>query len=148
MQIQKFQRKPFTVEGVKVTEENLEEVAAWCLGEIQEFPKTKKRYIRVDAHRPMNERQTQAVVGDWVLFLNKGFKVYTESAFSRNFELIEAGSHPEDGEFVPDGSVDQPLPIEGFDSVDLVTKDGQVIGQIFTKPNPRMTVVDHGDHQA
>jgi hypothetical protein len=31
----KYVRKPFEVEAVQVTEENLEEVAQWCHGELQ-----------------------------------------------------------------------------------------------------------------
>lgn len=101
MQIQKFQRKPFSVDGVKVTDDNLDAVAAWCLGEVVVNPKTSKKHIRVDAHRPLTERQTMALPGDWVLFYNRGYKVYTETAFSRNFELIEAGTGKEESEFVP-----------------------------------------------
>lgn len=106
MEIQKFQRKPFSVDGVCVTEENIDEVAKWCLGDVQENPKTGTKHIKVDAHRPLTERQTMAFVGDWILFHNRGFKVYTEAAFSRNFELVEAGTHSEHAEFIPDQDED------------------------------------------
>lgn len=112
MQIQKFQRKPFSVEGVRVTDENIAEVADWCLGEVQTNEKSGVKHIRVDAHRPLTERQTMAFVGDWVLFHNRGFKVYTESAFSRNFELIEAGTGSEHADFVPEDSQQTMLPID------------------------------------
>lgn len=138
MQIQKFQRRPFTVEGVKVTEENLEEVANWCLGEIQTNPKTDKRHIRVDAHRPLTERQTMAMVGDWVLFHNRGFKVYTEAAFTRNFELVEVDSHSDHGEFEP--VVDSHQYVLFVDDVEL--------GRITVPSNMQVPPRDWGDHQA
>lgn len=107
MEIQKFQRKPFSVDGVCVTDENMEDVAAWCLGTVVK-DNSKARYIRVDAHRPLTERQTQAYPGDWILFHNRGFKVYTEAAFTRNFELIEAGTGSDHTEFVRE--TDIPIP--------------------------------------
>lgn len=140
MQIQKFTRKPFTVEGVKVTEENLAEVAEWCLGEIQTNPKTNKRHIRVDAHRPLTERQTMAMIGDWVLFHNRGYKVYTEAAFSRNFELVEVDSHADHSEFE----------MIGGDSHQYVLfVDGTEIGRLNAPANHmQVPPRDFGDHQA
>lgn len=114
MQIQKFQRKPFTVEGVRVTKANMRQVAEWCSGEIKTSGKGVK-YIYVDAHRPMTERQTQAFVGDWVLFHDRAFKIYTQNAFARNFELIEAGSGKDHADFIPEEE-DTPLPLTGDDS--------------------------------
>lgn len=132
MEIQKFQRKPFTVEGVKVTEENLDEVAAWCLGEIQTNPKTGRRHIRVDAHRPLTERQTMAMPGDWVLFHNRGYKVYTEAAFSRNFELVEVASHADHAEFVPvvafDPGVEQDTPLFSIDLIREIDRNARGYG--------------------
>lgn len=139
MQIQKFQRKPFSVEGVKVTEENIAEVAKWCLGEVQTNEKTNKQHIRVDAHRPLTERQTMAIPGDWVLFYNRGFKVYTESAFSRNFELVEAGTGSDHADFVK--ATDDPIPEVEYA---ILMVDNKEIGRI---PLPHQ-VQDHGDHQA
>ena len=107
MEIQKFQRKPFSVDGVCVTDDNINEVAEWCLGKVEESDKGVK-HIRVDAHRPLTERQTMAFIGDWVLFHNRGFKVYTEAAFSRNFELVQAGTGSDHAEFIPE---DTPIPV-------------------------------------
>lgn len=145
MQIQKFTRKPFTVEGVKVTEENLEEVAEWCLGEIQTNPKTNKRHIRVDAHRPLTERQTMAMIGDWVLFHNRGYKVYTEAAFSRNFELVEVDSHADHAEFQP---ITDPHQLE-LDLVQVAQDIHNAAGNLKTAlANMQVPPRDWGDHQA
>lgn len=91
----KYVRKPFEVQAVQVTEENFEDVASWCGGTIvtTRAPKEvdglgdaeEKRYIKVNVSRPLNERQTQAYVGDWLLEAEKGLKVYADGPFTRNF---------------------------------------------------------------
>lgn len=88
-----FQRKPFEVEAVQVTDENFEAIAAWCGGSIvtvQETPRpgmpAAKRYIQVPVARPLSRRQTEAYVGDWVLYASKGFKVYADRPFRKNFD--------------------------------------------------------------
>lgn len=89
---QQYVRKPFYIDAVQVTEENLKEVAQWCMGDIRTEVREKGEvtYIKVRVHRPLNERQTKAYVGDWVLYANKGFKVYTGQAFEKNFEKTDA----------------------------------------------------------
>lgn len=83
MVIQHYVRKPFMIEAVQVTDENILEVSQWCEGEIHNEPKGP--YIRVDVKNPLTPRQTKAFVGDWVLASKRGFKVYTDSAFNSNF---------------------------------------------------------------
>lgn len=107
IQSQKYARKPYYADAVEVTEENFEEVAAWCQGEIietahkHEQGKTE-RHIRVRVHRPINDRQTRAFVGDFLVYLN-GYKVYPAVAFHKSFEKVhiltkeqadQAGIHP------------------------------------------------------
>lgn len=91
----KFARKPFYVDAVQVTAENIEDVAKWCMGEVRsstEKPEgvTEDQYVKVRVHRPLTERQTKAFIGDWVLYAGTGFKVYTPKAFEKSFEA--AGS--------------------------------------------------------
>lgn len=82
----KFARKPFYVDAVRVSETNMEEAAKWCEGEIH--TNEEGRFIKVTVHRPLTERQTQAFVGDWVLFAGSGYKVYTPKAFDKSFEKV------------------------------------------------------------
>lgn len=86
LQISTYQRKPFFVEAVRVTEENISELAEWCSGEAKES-KTDAggSFIKVKVHRPLNERQTRAYPGDWVLYAGTGYKVYTDQAFQKCF---------------------------------------------------------------
>lgn len=88
MKTHKFARKPFYVDAVRVSEENIQEVAKWCNGEVQSSAE-EGLYIKVRVHRPLTERQTMAFIGDWVLFAGSGFKVYTPKAFDKSFEKVK-----------------------------------------------------------
>lgn len=95
----KYVRKPLHVDAVQVTEENFSDIARWCFGEIgniddSPFDPTAdiqptKQYIHVRVHNPKNSRQTKAYVGDWILYTERGYKVYTTKAFQANFDPLE-----------------------------------------------------------
>lgn len=88
VQTQKFVRKTFEIEAVQVTEDNLNEVATWCNGEVKTALNGQgKTFIEVNVKNPMTDRQKQAFVGDWVLYNKSGYKVYTNRAFTGTFEL-------------------------------------------------------------
>lgn len=88
-----YVRKPFRVNAVQVTHENLAEVSEWCKGEVQEDIKgaSTRPYIKVPVHRPLNQRQTHAFVGDWILESEMGLKVYTQRAFETSFTETDEG---------------------------------------------------------
>ena len=109
MDIKTFDRKPFSVQAVQVTRENMKEVAEWCKGTIEtkETPTRngtkREKFVKVPTKKPMNEKQTQAFASDWVLLLDKQFKVYTHRAFIHTFQeavtyteadSIEQRDHP------------------------------------------------------
>jgi hypothetical protein len=81
---QRYVRKPVIVDAVQVTEENFKQLAKWCQGEIQSDG--TMQFIRVRVHTPKNPRQSQAFVGDWILYTDKGYKVYSNRAFGDSFE--------------------------------------------------------------
>lgn len=94
----KFTRKPFEVEAIQVTAENMLQVSKWCRGQMRSSAgpggRNPQKYIKVPVKRFLNDRQTQAYVGDWVVTAieegTKGFKVYTPKAFTRTFdELVQ-----------------------------------------------------------
>ena len=95
IQTVKFARKPFFVDAVQVTEANMNDVAEWCKGTV--ITKNDKNedvtpYIKVRVLRPVNEKQTKAYVGEWVLYAGQGFKVYTNTAMLKDFEVAEDDS--------------------------------------------------------
>jgi hypothetical protein len=99
---QRYIRKPLYVDAVRITSANFEEIAAWCQGEIQQEDVPgkgmSKKFIRVRVQNPKNPRQTKAFVGDWVLYTETGYKVYTVKAFHAAFDKVESV------EFVPDSA--------------------------------------------
>lgn len=95
---EKYVRKSLFVDAVQVTEENFADIARWCFGEICNIDETpvnsaedvnpSKQYIHVRVHNPKNPRQTKAFVGDWILYTERGYKVYTTKAFQANFDKV------------------------------------------------------------
>lgn len=96
---QKYVRKPLYVDAVQVTEENFSTIARWCFGEIcniDESPvdmsqpvQPNRQYIKVRVNNPRLPRQTKAFVGDWILYTERGYKVYTTKAFQENFDPVQ-----------------------------------------------------------
>lgn len=94
-----YLRRTFEIEAVRITHDNMHEVAIWCLAEekVQTRPAKKGEgnfvqeipYLKIEVLRPLNERQSMAFVGDWVLKTGTGFKIYTDIAFHKNFEKKE-----------------------------------------------------------
>lgn len=95
LKLEKYERLPFTVEAVEVTAENMKTVAKWCGGQIRTSGKRGiQKYIKIDVKRALNDRQTMAYIGDYVLRAGSGFKIYTPRAFSESFrkqveEMVE-----------------------------------------------------------
>lgn len=100
LNVEQFVRKPLYVEAVQVTQENLEEVAHWCGGEVFRVEPTEEKpegdvFIKVNVKFPMDEEQTKARYakgdkpGDWVLRSgNRNFKVYTDRAVGNVFSRV------------------------------------------------------------
>lgn len=88
LNIEQYDRKPFRVEAVLVTEENIEQVAKWCRGEVRSDVQGDRtvRYVYVDVPNAKSERQKKSMIGEWVLRAGKSFKCYTTKAFDDCFE--------------------------------------------------------------
>jgi len=97
---ERYIRKPLYVDAVQVTVANMEEIANWCQGEVRtvgaddwvvgEYSEGAK-YVHVRVHNPRSPRQTKAFLGDWLLYTERGYKVYTTKAFEASFDLVENG---------------------------------------------------------
>jgi hypothetical protein len=110
IQTQKFVRTPLYAEAVRVTEDNMADLAKWCSGDIRSTAVAK--YIKVRVYRPLNDRQTQAFAGDWIVVVGKGFKVYPNSAFEKSFKPVVDVSDAT-GEVWVDWDIDANKPVEG-----------------------------------
>ncbi len=84
----RYARIPFYVDGIQVTEENMEDLAEFSRGDIRTDADGRK-YIKVPVQKPLGERQTMAFVGDHLLYSATGFKIFTDFAFKKNFEEVK-----------------------------------------------------------
>lgn len=87
LELSKAVRKPFEVTYVKVTPDNFDQVVAWTNGVVRTAGKA--RFIEIKTHKPANDRQKRAFLGDYVLVAGTALKVYTPRAFTAAFNLIE-----------------------------------------------------------
>lgn len=144
LDIKKFTRKPFTVEAVRVTEENFNKVAEWCESpHIHHGAHPTKSFFKVEVKNPINDKQTQAYFGDWVLKTTNGYKVYTDYAFHHNFEPS--------GEFVIGGLrvvVDEGVPEDEIHIRNDETGETTRVTDVSTKPGPKNVFDDGDDIQA
>lgn len=92
---ERFMHKP--VDAIRVTHENMDEVAAWVQGEIKVYfgatnsildENTGKRYIELEVIHPTGRRTAKAFAGDWIVSVKGSFKVYNHRAFSTTFKEL------------------------------------------------------------
>ena len=89
LNIEHFERLPFIIQAIQVTPDNIYQVAKWCRGRVKsEGKRGIKKYIKVEVKRALNDRQTMAYIGDWVLKAGSGYKVYTPKAFETSFRKV------------------------------------------------------------
>lgn len=88
MKIEQWIRKPVPINVVRVTSENLAEVAKWCKSLVNQTGSSP--WIDVRFKNPQAERRRKAYVGDYILELGSGtqtsYKIYTAAAFHAAFD--------------------------------------------------------------
>lgn len=126
-----FVRKPFSVEAVQVTEENMKEVAK-LLGRIETEPSGK---VYIEVYKGRVPKVTRVYVGYWLTRLHdnvKNLRVYTTKTFDREFEAspVEEKSDANSGQIQSYPSVDDVLTnedegsVEAMDSLEPQVADG------------------------
>jgi hypothetical protein len=89
-EFQDFVRKQFPVQAARVTPMNIEELAEACGGKIMHDGEKENNfsrdYIKVRVAFPLNEEQTKARIGDWLVKQGRTFKVYKDKPFRSTFE--------------------------------------------------------------
>jgi hypothetical protein len=86
-----FERATFRVEAVRVTTDNMEEIAEWCGGRVVETPgyAPGRKHIQIPTG-PTGLGLARAHLGNWVTCLvkAKSFRVYKEKSFLEAFHSI------------------------------------------------------------
>ena len=80
LEFDKFIRKPFRVEAIKITAENIEEIAA-LIGEVK--TKGKDKFIVVDKRVVPNVNRAE--IGWYLTQFNFGYRCYHPKAFAQQF---------------------------------------------------------------
>lgn len=95
MNIEKYDRRPFSVEAVQVNFENVHEVAKWCKGDVI---KQKTKMLGIDTDVPAVRFEGQgdnrgksfvATLGCYIVELKGNFRVYKPAAFDATFQLAK-----------------------------------------------------------
>lgn len=90
---ERYCRRPFEVEAVQVTLENMVAAAEWCGGKVSyTTPKAEDvtkpaPYVKLEVYAPKNIRHTRAFIGDWIVKAesNDSYRVYPKRAFDASF---------------------------------------------------------------
>jgi hypothetical protein len=97
---ERFMHRP--VDAIRITDENIEQVAAWCQGEVKIYRQHRgsdgikpedfgKRYIELAVSHPTGRRRAKAFSGDWLVSVKASFKVYNHRAFESTFKDFPHG---------------------------------------------------------
>lgn len=94
METKLFTRKPFAVNAVQVTLQNIQEVAEWCNGTI-EYRQTKMMNTTIDLPfivlkglSNTRGQDPEAAFGHWVVELKGKFRTYKPQQFDSTFEEV------------------------------------------------------------
>jgi len=93
IELHTFTRKTFTVEAIKLTEENIHAVALWCGGTIAKTLDGKDQ-LYISMRRPglsYERSELMAFPGNWVVYSpkQKAFRPYDEGVFFHAFMPTE-----------------------------------------------------------
>lgn len=98
VQTEKFIRKVRPVEAVKVTEDNLSEVAGWCGGLVVPagtIGNSKETYIHVPVRNPRRDSDSQAFIGMWIVKEDfRNCRVVTNKQFRNSYDPLEKAKSP------------------------------------------------------
>lgn len=110
LQIDDYTTKPRDVKAVRITAENMAEAAEWCNGTV--MGEGDSAYISLKVHRPLNKRQSEGHIGDWLVLQGKNFKVFLPDPFRNGFDKknMTIQNTPLDLPYAP-GSVTESSPI-------------------------------------
>jgi len=135
METKTAKRKSFDVEYVVVTDENIEEVAAWCNGKIE--GEGNERCVKIIDKNAISTRQAKAFIDDYMLKMSatgNSFKAFTKKAFLKSFEPMN--TDPSETSF--DQVVEHAEPRQ----VSRSAQTGQFVSKDEAEKHPDVTVTE------
>jgi len=135
MEIKQFTRKPFPVNAVQVTLQNIEEVAEWCKGAIEYVPTkmmgtiTDLPVVKMKGMGENRGKEFVASLGCWIVELKGSFRSYKHAQFEASFdEYNEVGPFEgDDGSAAEEGTPELLQEAEEFASKNCVPATSYVI---------------------
>lgn len=80
-------RNSFDVGAVRITEENIREVATWCGGTVAKtLTDNPKLYVCVGTKVHNQLRDTKAHIGDWIINVDGEYKHYRDRQFRQAYQ--------------------------------------------------------------
>ncbi|QEQ93567.1 hypothetical protein SEA_GIRLPOWER_68 [Streptomyces phage GirlPower] len=76
------------VDAIQITQENIDEIAAWCQGEVKVDETNGRRYIEMEVSHPTGRRTAKAYPKDWVVTVRAIRRVYGNRAFTSTFRPL------------------------------------------------------------
>ena len=86
MEFTPYTRRPFAIEAVQITEENIAELAE-LVGDLEE--KDGQKFIRINKRLVPNIHR--AYVGWWVTRMEDNLRCYSDKIFNEQFEPADVG---------------------------------------------------------
>jgi hypothetical protein len=110
LETEKFDRRPFTVNAIQVTQDNAEAVAKWCGGVLEMIDykmlgvHAKLPAIKIEGTGTETGKKFTAVLGMWIVQRKSSFRTYKHNTFKALFVKQDRGIN-----LPPGGTVDEIL---------------------------------------
>lgn len=96
MELVEFSRKPFVVNAVQVTLENVADVAEWCKGTVGQSSykmvgtETQLPCVKIPGQGNYKGQEFTALLGYWIVERKGSFRVYKPAQFESTFEQYKS----------------------------------------------------------
>lgn len=97
LEIKKFSRRPFDVNAVQVTLDNIDELTEWCKGRKDQAPtkmmgtETMLPCIKLPGQGANKKQEFTANIGSWIVEFKGNFRVYKPVQFRATFVEFDEG---------------------------------------------------------
>jgi hypothetical protein len=117
MELRKYTRKPFAVNAVQVSLQNIDQVAEWCRGTIEQVPtkmlgtETLLPVIRLRGQGNDRGKEQVATLGCFVVENKGSFRSYKPAQFEASFDTMDEEQEETEG---PRQVMDLNSPVESL----------------------------------
>jgi len=102
MEFSQYVRRPFKVDAIEITADNIDEIADLGLGEVRESEKDGKPYISLN--RRVVPNVARAYLGWWITKMDDNYRCYSPKAFKAQYlpqETVARAAHKDESPAEP-----------------------------------------------